>query len=345
MADISSRKNDHLDLSIAGDVGFRKSHLLDCVELMHDALPELSLAEVDTRVQLLGKQLSAPVIIAAMTGGSERARDINRELASIAEEGGYGFGVGSQRAMLVDPVAEQSYRVREVAPSCLILGNLGAVQAARVDTGSISRLVQSIGADALCVHLNPAMELVQPEGDRDFRGILQAIARIDDELQVPVVVKETGCGLSRGVAQRLLAQGIRHVDVSGAGGTSWVAVEAERLPAEGRATAHVFRDWGIPTAASVVYCAEAGMSTVIATGGIGSGLDIAKALSLGAHAAGLARPVLKALHDHGRAGALAYLKRIETELRMAMLLTRAPTVNDLRGVERKILPPLSDWIR
>jgi isopentenyl-diphosphate delta-isomerase len=344
MADISSRKNDHLDLSIAADVGFRKSHLLECVELMHDALPELSLQEVDTRVHLLGKQLRAPIIIAAMTGGSERSRDINRELASIAEEGGYGFGVGSQRAMLVDPVAERSYSVRECAPTCLILGNLGAVQAARLDTQAIAQMVHAIGADALCVHLNPAMEMVQPEGDRDFRGVLDALARIDRELQLPVVAKETGCGLSRGVAKRLLERGIRHVDVSGAGGTSWVAVEGERLPAENRATAQAFRDWGIPTAASVVYCAAAGMNTVIATGGIAGGLDIAKALALGAHAAGLARPVLKALHEQGRTGALGYLKRVEMELRMAMLLTRARTVDELRGVERRIMPPLSDWI-
>jgi isopentenyl-diphosphate delta-isomerase len=344
MADISSRKNDHLNLSIEADVGFRKSHLLECVELVHDALPELRLEDVDTSVQLLGKHLRAPIIIAAMTGGSERARDINRELASIAEEGGYGFGVGSQRAMLVDPVVEHTYSVRDIAPTCLVLGNLGAVQAVKLDTATIGRLTSAIGADALCLHLNPAMELVQPEGDRDFRGILDAIERIGGELEIPVVVKETGCGLSKGVARRLLERGIRHVDVSGAGGTSWVAVEGERLPVESRATAHSFRDWGIPTAASVAYCSSAGMSTVIATGGIAGGLDIAKAIALGGTAAGMARPVLKALHEGGRSGALRYLRRVESELRMAMLLTRARNVDELRSVERRILPPLSDWI-
>ena len=345
MADISSRKNDHLDLSIGADVGFRKSHLLECVELIHDALPELSLDDVDTRVQILGKQLRAPIIIAAMTGGSERARDINLELASIAEESGYGFGVGSQRAMLVDPLVESTYSVRQVAPTTLILGNLGAVQAAHLDTESVSALVRTIGADALCIHLNPAMELVQPEGDRDFRGILMALDRINRELGIPVVAKETGCGLSLSVARRLLEHGIAHVDVSGAGGTSWVAVESERLPADNRTTALTFRDWGIPTAASVVYCASAGMSTIIATGGIVSGLDIAKALAIGAHAAGLARPVLKALHESGRTGALRYLKCVENELRMAMLLTRARSIADLRGVEKRLMAPLRDWVR
>jgi isopentenyl-diphosphate Delta-isomerase len=345
MPDITSRKNEHLDLTIGADVGFRKSHLLDCVELMHDALPELSLDDIDTGVQILGKHLCAPIIIAAMTGGSDRARDINLELASIAEEGGYGFGVGSQRAMLVDPLVQDSYSVRQVAPTCLILGNLGAVQAARLDTRSISGLIHSIGADALCIHLNPAMELVQPEGDRDFRGILMALERINRELAIPVVAKETGCGLSPSVARRLLERGITHVDVSGAGGTSWVAVESERLPTENRSTALTFRDWGIPTAASVAYCASAGMSTIIATGGIVSGLDIAKAVALGAHAAGLARPVLKALHESGRAGAIGYLKCVENELRMAMLLTRSRSIADLRGVDKRLMAPLSDWIR
>ncbi len=345
MADITSRKNDHLDLSIGADVGFRKSHLLECVELMHDALPELSLDEIDTCVPILGKQLRAPIIIAAMTGGSDRAGDINLELASIAEECGYGFGVGSQRAMLVDPAMEDTYSVRQVAPTCLILGNLGAVQAARLDTASVSALVRSIGADALCVHLNPAMELVQPEGDRDFRGILAALERINHDLGVPVVAKETGCGLSLGVARRLLDHGIAHVDVSGAGGTSWVAVESERMAPENRSSALSFRDWGIPTAASVAYCASAGMSTIIATGGIASGLDIAKALSLGAHAAGLARPILKALDEFGRAGALRYLKSVETELRMAMLLTGARSVANLSRVDKRLLAPLSDWIQ
>jgi isopentenyl-diphosphate delta-isomerase len=312
---------------------------------MHDSLPEMSLGDVNTNVHLLGKVLRAPIIIAAMTGGSERARDINRELASIAEEGGYGFGVGSQRAMLVNPVVEHTYSVRELAPSCLILGNLGAVQAARLDTAAIGQLTRAIGADALCLHLNPAMELVQPEGDRDFRGILDAIERINRELGIPVVVKETGCGLSRGVAQRLVERGIRHVDVSGAGGTSWVAVEGARLPVGNRATADSFRDWGIPTAASVHYCSSVGMSTVIATGGIASGLHIAKAMALGASAAGLARPVLKELHERGRVGALQYLRRVEAELRMAMLLTRARTTDELRTIERRIMPPLSYWIQ
>jgi isopentenyl-diphosphate delta-isomerase len=344
MAEIASRKNDHLDLSIGGDVGFRKTHLFEYVELLHDALPELSLDEVDTRVEIFGKVLRAPIIIAAMTGGNERARAINLDLASIAEECGYGFGVGSQRAMLMNRDVQDSYSIRSVAPSTLLLGNLGGVQAAKLDCRAVADLANAVGADALCVHLNPAMELVQPEGDRDFRGILDTLQRLSAELQVPVVAKETGCGISSGVARRLLARGIKHVDVSGAGGTSWVAVETERLQAQQRDAVVAFRDWGIPTAASVAYCSQAGMETIVATGGIANGIEVAKAIAMGAHAAGLARPVLKAFHAEGRSGALNYLRRVEAELKMAMLLTAARDVRALRNVERRILPPLRDWI-
>lgn len=344
MADIASRKNDHLDLTISGDVGFKKTHLFECVELLHDALPELASDEIDTSVQIFGKRLEAPIVIAAMTGGNERARAINLELASIAEECGYGFGVGSQRAMIVNPDVQDSYSIRSVAPNALLLGNLGGVQATKLEPNAIADMLNSIGADALCVHLNPAMELVQPEGDRDFRGILGMLERLALELDFPVIVKETGCGISLPVAKRLLARGIRHVDVSGAGGTSWVAVEAERAKSETGELGQRFRDWGIPTAASVAYCSTAGMETIIATGGISNGIEVAKAIAMGASAAGLARPILKAFHAEGRAGALHLLRCVERELRMVMLLTASFNVKALRRVERKIVGPLKDWL-
>jgi len=344
MADITNRKHDHLDLAIGGDVGFRKTPMFECVELLHDALPELSLDQIDTSVTILGKVLRAPIIIAAMTGGSARALDINLELASIAEEFGYGFGVGSQRAMLVNPDVAHSYSVRSVAPTTLLLGNLGGVQASKLDSKAVANLVREVGADGLCIHLNPAMELVQPEGDRDFRGVLDALERLSRELDVPIIAKETGCGISPNVARRLLDRGILHVDVSGAGGTSWVAVEMERISSEQRDAVQVFRDWGIPTCASVAYCAAVGLVTIIATGGIATGVEIAQAIAMGAHAAGLARPVLKAFHAGGREGAIQFLHRIETELRMAMLLTAAGDIESLRKVERRVLSPLREWI-
>jgi isopentenyl-diphosphate delta-isomerase len=192
------------------------------------------------------------------------------------------------------------------------------------------------------------MELVQPGGDRDFRRGEETLARLVRELPVPVVVKETGCGLSYRVGQRLRALGIRHVDVSGAGGTSWVAVETERAAHAGdagaRALGEAFRDWGIPTAASVVMMARAGLSTIIATGGIATGLEIAKAIALGATAAGIARPVLRALEQGGRDGARAFLAGVERELRAAMLLTGSRTALDLRRADRVIGADLSAWL-
>lgn len=345
MADIASRKNDHLDLAIGGDVGFRKTHLFECVELLHDALPELSLDQVDPAVEIFGKTLRAPIIIASMTGGTDRARAINLDLASIAEECGYGFGMGSQRAMLENPNLQGLYAIRKVAPNALVLGNLGGVQASQLDSATIGDLVKSVGADGLCVHLNPAMELVQPEGDHDFRGILSTLERLSGDLGIPIVAKETGCGISPGVARRLKSHGIKHVDVSGAGGTSWVAVESERVHSEHRDAALAFREWGIPTSASVAYCAAVGMDTIVATGGISTGIEVAKSLAMGAHVAGLARPVLKAIDAEGRSGALRYLRRVENELRMAMLLTGARDVKALRAVERRVFSPLREWVQ
>jgi isopentenyl-diphosphate delta-isomerase len=331
------------------DVGFRSARtLLGDVRLVHDALPELDADAVDLSVTVLGKRLRAPLLIAAMTGGTDEAARVNRELASIAEERGYGFGLGSQRAMMKRAEAKASFQVREVAPTTLVLGNVGGVQAVRSSTEEIARLVADVGADALCVHLNPAMELVQPEGDRDFRGVLAAIARLVESLPVPVVAKETGCGIGAAAARKLRGVGVQHVDVSGAGGTSWVGVETKR--AEGRdeskrALGEAFWDWGVPTAVSVALASKAGFSTVIATGGVGTGLEVAAAIALGATAAGIARPVLRALHSGGRAGAIAFLEGVEAELRAAMLLVGAENVAALRAAPKIVGGELAVWLR
>ncbi|HEY6460566.1 MAG TPA: type 2 isopentenyl-diphosphate Delta-isomerase, partial [Polyangiaceae bacterium] len=201
---IGDRKADHLALCAEGDVGFRgRTTLLENVRLVHDALPDLALADVDASVSLFGKTLRAPILIAAMTGGTEEAGRINRELAGIAEERGYGFGLGSQRAMHVRPGTGATYRVRQSAPSALLLGNVGVVQARAMTTSEVRVLVDEVGADALCVHLNPAMELVQPGGDRDFGQGVDTIARLVRDVGVPVVVKETGCGIGPAVGRRL----------------------------------------------------------------------------------------------------------------------------------------------
>jgi isopentenyl-diphosphate delta-isomerase len=345
MSDISQRKTDHLRLAVEGDVGFRnRSALFECVDLVHNALPELSVDQVDLKVTVLGKVLSAPLLIAGMTGGTADAGRINRELASIAEELGYAFGLGSQRAMLKNPSATRTFQVRDVAPRALLLGNIGMTQARELGTDQLGELCQHVGADALCVHLNPAMELIQAEGDRDFRGGEELFRRLAAQLPVPVIAKETGCGIAPGVAQRLLACGVKHIDVSGAGGTSWVAVETQRAIAEQKKLGEQFWDWGIPTAASVALLAPLGLRTIFATGGVSSGMTVAKALALGASVCGVARPVLQALETGGRVAAISYLKQLETELRTAMVLVGAKNLTELRAAPRIIRGELRDWI-
>jgi isopentenyl-diphosphate Delta-isomerase len=342
---ISGRKADHIELCATGDVGFHaKTTLLEHVDLIHDSLPELALDEIDLSAPILGKQLRAPLFISAMTGGTARARDINKELASIAEERGYGFGLGSQRAMLRGD-RDDTYQVRDVAPTALILGNIGAVQARELSTDAVTDLIGRVGADALCVHLNPAQEIVQPGGDRYFAGALGAIERLAEELQVPVVAKETGCGIGPRVARRLARAGVRHVDVSGAGGTSWVAVETERADAGARSLGTALREWGVPTAAAILIAKKARprFETILASGGIKSGLDAAKAIALGAHAAGIARPVLQALVAGGRAGAVRFLEQVEAELRAVMLLVGAGNVRALRKSQVVMSGDLPRW--
>jgi isopentenyl-diphosphate Delta-isomerase len=307
-------------------------------------LPELALDELDTSVEIMGKRLRAPILIAAMTGGNDRAERINKELAALAEERGYAFGLGSQRAMHKLPAKSATYRVRDVAPTALLLGNLGIVQAAQMSTEEIRDLIGHVGADALCVHLNPAMELVQDDGDRDFRGGIATIERLL-AAGITLVVKETGCGLSGRVAQRVRQLGVEHVDVSGAGGTSWVAVETHRASPERRPLGEAFWEWGVPTAASVGLCASHGFRTIFATGGMGSGLDLAKAIALGATAGGVARKALQALESGGPAGARTFFERAETELKAAMLLTGSRDLRALSKAPRLIRGELAEWLR
>lgn len=349
MATIGQRKADHLALCATDEVAFRaKTTLLEQVRFVHDALPELHESEVDTSCTVLGKRLRAPIVIAAMTGGTDEAARVNRELSRVAEERGYGFGLGSQRAMHVRTETADTYDVRANAPTTLVLGNIGVVQAKEMTTREVRELVDRVRADAICVHLNPAMELVQPGGDRDFTGGVDTIRRLVEELPVPVVVKETGCGLSRGVGVRLVAAGVKHVDVSGAGGTSWVGVEAKRAAAvrdePARALGEALWDWGIPTAASVGIMATLGFETVIATGGVQTGLDVARAVALGASAAGIARGALKALAAGGRDGAHAFLAGVEAELRAVMLLTGSKDLDGLRAAPKMLGTELRAWL-
>lgn len=346
---ISSRKDDHLALCRTDEVAFRdQTTLFECVRLTHNALPEMASADVSLETHWLGKKLQAPLLIAAMTGGSDAARDVNLRLATLAEARGYAFGLGSQRAMFKDPSLAATYSVRSVAKTACILGNLGVVQAREMSSAQIAELTDAIDADGLCLHLNPAMELVQPDGDLDFRGCAEAIERVVRDLRVPIIVKETGSGIAHSVAERLRAIGVKHIDVSGAGGTSWVGVEAKRAAKAGERTktalGELLWDWGIPTAASVMQVCRVGFESVAATGGITNGIEVAKALALGATVAGIARPVLRALTDGGDEGAAQFMTEVESALRAAMVLTGSRNAGDLQRSERRIVGELLTYL-
>jgi isopentenyl-diphosphate delta-isomerase len=342
---IAKRKADHLDVAASGRADFRATTLLEHVHLVHQALPELAHAEIDLATRLLGKELRAPLVITGMTGGTAEAAAINRDLARAAQAAGVAFGVGSQRAMAEHPELEPSYQVRDVAPDVVLLGNLGGVQALAMGPDRVVELARQIGADAIAIHLNPGQEMIQANGDRDFRGVRDAIARLVERSSLPIVVKETGCGLSVEAARALASIGVETVDVSGAGGTSWVAVEAERAAANSSASAlgNELREWGIPTAVSVVACVRAG-HTVIASGGMRSGFDVARALALGARVGGMAAPFLRAHRAGGFDAVTLELQRIIDAIRTVCLLTGSASAAALAQAPRHLGAPLRSFL-
>jgi isopentenyl-diphosphate delta-isomerase len=324
----SLRKLDHIRICLEKDVEFRKSNGFDRYEFTHRALPEASLSEIDTSTVFLGKAFRLPFLIEAMTGGSPGTEKINRNLARAAEELGIGMGVGSQRAMLEEPGLAYTYDVRDVAPDIFLLGNIGAVQVSSYSIGEIRRLVRDIRADGLAVHLNAAQELSQPEGDRDWRNVLANIGKLCSRAGFPVVVKETGCGISGDIARRLEQAGAACLDVAGAGGTSWIRAEGHR----GSETAGAFLEWGIPTAESLRQCRKTVKIPLIASGGLRTGLECAKALAMGASLSGFALPLLKPAMESHHAVARR-LEGIARELRKAMLLVGARSIQELSRAE------------
>lgn len=327
------RKADHIRINLEEDVAFKGVNTgLDRYFFMHQALPELNLAEVKTAVSLLGKTLRTPLLISSMTGGAAEAHQINLVLAEAAQATGMAMGLGSMRAAIEDPTLEYTYQVRHVAPDILLFANLGAVQFNYgYGLSQCQRAVDMIEADALILHFNALQEAVQPEGDGDFSALLSQVEHICRHLPVPVIAKEVGWGFAEQTARDLINAGVAAIDVAGAGGTSWSQVEMYRAPtARHRRVAGTFIDWGIPTAVSIQYCRRAHPTLpIIASGGIRHGIDVAKCIALGANLVGLAGDFLRAADQNGVAGVVELAETLTDELRIAMFCSGAADVQVL----------------
>lgn len=329
------RKLDHLRIVLGEDVNAKGvGSGFEHLRFRHRALPELDLREIDTTLSLFGKRLRAPLLISSMTGGAERAEQINLDLAAAAEALGVAMGVGSQRAALHQDGLARTYQVRRVAPTAVLLANLGAVQLNYgYGVDECRRAVEMIEADALILHLNALQEAVQPEGNTNFKGLLAKIAVVCREVGVPVVVKEVGNGIGAEDARRLIEAGVSAIDVAGAGGTSWSEVERYRQTgARGKRVAAVFAGWGVPTAQALAEVRAALPDVVlIGSGGVRSGLDVAKAIALGADLAGSAAPHLFAAVEGAGVDTVSEgLQAFVDELRITMFLAGAGDLAALR---------------
>lgn len=332
---LESRKADHIRITLDEDVQSRISSGLERYRFMHQALPEVDANAIDTSLPFLGKRLRAPLLISSMTGGTEQAGAINRHLAEAAQHAGIAMGVGSTRAAVVKPELAGTFRVRDVAPDILLFANIGAVQfnyGFTVD--QCRKAIDLIGADGLILHLNPLQEILQPEGDVNWVGLVDKIAEVVTALDVPVIAKEVGWGISPRAAKDLADAGVAAIDVAGAGGTSWSQVEMFRAHNDvQRRIAEAFVDWGIPTAESILHVRQAAPATpIIASGGLKNGVDGAKCVALGATLFGLARPFLHAATISADAVA-DEIAVIVGQLRAAMLCVGAQDLPALQRVE------------
>jgi isopentenyl-diphosphate delta-isomerase len=330
---IDRRKADHIRINLEENVQF--PHVTNGFEryrLVHQALPDVDLAAVDTGCDLLGKRLHLPLLISSMTGGTAAAETINRNLAEGAQARGVAMGVGSQRAGIERSDTVPTFKVRQVAPDILLFANLGAIQLNyRYGVDECRRAVEMIEADGLILHLNPLQEALQADGDWNWRGLLGKIEAVCRGLDLPVVAKEVGWGIGAAAARQLASAGIAAIDVAGAGGTSWSEVEAHRAPTEARRRlAHAFADWGTPTAEALTAARQVAPDLpIIASGGMRSGIEAAKALALGAGAVGIASPFLKAAAGSSE-DVIATIDEFADELRIAMFATGAGDVAALR---------------
>ncbi|MFH1750273.1 MAG: type 2 isopentenyl-diphosphate Delta-isomerase [Candidatus Micrarchaeota archaeon] len=324
---IETRKMQHVEIALKKNIEANRKPGFGAVDFEHYSLPESNFDEMDISATFLKRKFLAPLMIVSMTGGFPEAEKINRHLAQAAEKEGIPLGLGSQRVMLEKPEMKKTFMVRDVAPNVFLAGNIGAVQLQAYSKVQIESLVSSTDANALCIHLNPLQEAIQQEGDKNWLGALHQIGKVCDYLDVPVIVKETGAGINGIVAKELEQAGVSAIDISGVGGTSWSAIELYR---KGAKAGGAFWDWGNTTVECLRECSEAVRIPLIASGGVRSGLDVAKAIRLGATLGGAGLPFIKAQNAGGIEGIRKEIQMWKEELKIAMFLTRSKNLADLR---------------
>jgi isopentenyl-diphosphate delta-isomerase len=334
----TSRKESHVGLVVSEQVSF-KSVLsgFERLRFIHNAVPEIALSDVDISTNFLGKHLGAPILISSMTGGYEDAERINGALARLAATYSVAMAVGSQRQAIENKKYHSSFRIaRKENPAGLLFSNIGAVEFTKLfrekKIGKIEMLIDLIEADGLIVHLNPLQELLQPEGEPDFRGVLAAIEECSKKIRIPIIAKEVGAGISKETARRLIEAGVRVIDVAGAGGTSWAGVEILRHKKKARERLQPFWDWGIPTVDALLHVKELRPEMtfgIIASGGIQTGIDIAKSVALGADLSGIAKPLITAFMTNGEKALHKKIDDIIVQLKYAMFLTGSQNLTAL----------------
>lgn len=335
METIKKRKKDHIDICLNKDVQFNSfSSGFDSYHFEHQALPEIDFNDIDLSIELFGKKLNAPIFVSSMTGGLEKGSQINKNLAQACQKLNIAMGLGSQRIILEVPESLESFKIRDVAPDIFLFGNVGAVQ---LNYGygktEITKLVECVGANAIFLHLNPLQEAIQPEGDKDFSGLLKKIDQVAKGVKFPVFIKETGCGISSSLAKKLNTSAISGIDVSGGGGTSWALIESYRAKNTLQAKiGETFRNWGIPTAESLVKVREHVKNKYIfGSGGIRNGIDVCKAIALGSDCVGIAQPLLESATISPEAVEEKLQQYIE-ELKIAMFCLGVKSIKELKHV-------------
>jgi isopentenyl-diphosphate Delta-isomerase len=342
---IGGRKKKHVEICVDSSTYSVETgpSCFEGVSLLHEALPDLDAGAVDTRCRFLDHEIALPLFISCMTGGSAEGFAANTRLASAAQIARVPVGLGSIRILFHEPDVFPHFHVKPLAPDVPVLANIGAVQVRDVPHETIIEMSRRLEVQAIVVHLNPGQELFQPDGDRDFRGLEPAIGRLCAASPLPVIVKETGFGIHPGAARRLLGLGARYVDVAGTGGTNWVAVESYRLDGGRAQAARELDGWGLPTAVLLDALSDH-RGRILASGGVRTGLDVAKSLALGAELAGMALPFIRAVAHGGVEGALEVIEKISEVLRAAMVLTGSADVAALRSASVLRTPAFTDAV-